>query len=76
MRAIQGAFPCMKDRIRIDEIGERRVCMHLLPLLCNFRAENVGLNQLKSTCCPGCDVDARFFIHLWMMRKADGCLKN
>jgi len=63
MGAIQSAFPKMKDRIKIEENGERRVVLHLLPLLYNCRLEHVGLNQIRNTCCPHWGADARCFIY-------------
>jgi len=63
MHAIQASFPRMTERIRIEENGERRVFLHLMPLLYNFRLTNVGLNQLQSTHCPGWSVEAEHFIH-------------
>jgi len=62
MRAIQGAFPRLKDAIHYEENGERRVFLSLVPLLYNFRPETVGLNQLRNTYCPSWGVDAKDFI--------------
>jgi hypothetical protein len=62
MRAIQGAFPRMKDAIRIEENGERAVILNLLPLLYNYRLAKVGLNQLRNVYVPSWSVDAEFLI--------------
>jgi DDE superfamily endonuclease len=62
MRAIQGAFPRMKDAIRIEENGERAVILSLLPLLYNYRLSKVGLNQLRNVYVPSWSVDATFLI--------------
>ena len=63
MCAIQSAFPRLKDKILIEENGERRVFLHLVPLLHNFRLEHVGLNQICNMCCLQWSVDASHFIH-------------
>lgn len=62
MRAIQGSFPRMKDPIKYELNGERGRIIRLLPLLYNFRLEQVGLNQLRSTYVPLWSRDADFFI--------------
>jgi DDE superfamily endonuclease len=49
MRAIQGAFPRLKDPIKYEEKGERRSILQLVPLLYNYRLEVVGLNQIQNT---------------------------
>ena len=58
MRAIQGAFPRMKDKIKYEEVGERRVTLQLLPLLYNIRLELVGLNQLRNVYAPQLSKDS------------------
>jgi DDE superfamily endonuclease len=62
MRAIQGAFPRMKDAIHIEENGERAVILNLLPLLYNYRLSKVGLNQLRNVYVPSWSVDASFLV--------------
>ena len=62
MRAIQGAFPRLKDAIPVEENGERKVYLSLVPLLYNFRLETVGLNQIRNTYCIGWSRDADFFV--------------
>jgi hypothetical protein len=62
MRAIQGAFPRMKDTIRVEENGERSVILNLLPFLYNYRLAKVGLNQLRNVYVPSWSVDADFLI--------------
>jgi len=62
MRAIQSAFPRLKETIPFEESGERRVCLSLVPLLYNFRLESVGLNQIRNTFCVAWSRDADFFI--------------
>lgn len=58
MRAIQGAFPRMRDGLLFEINGERRVHMTLLCLLCNFGLEHVGLNQIRSVHVAGLSRDA------------------
>jgi hypothetical protein len=53
MRVVQGSFPRLKDRLLFSEnIADRKVFLHLIPMLLNFRTRNVGLNQLTSTFYP------------------------
>jgi DDE superfamily endonuclease len=52
MRAIQSAFPRLKDQIKYEEKGERARMLTLVPLLYNFRLEVVGLNQIRNTYVP------------------------
>jgi hypothetical protein len=63
MRAIQAAFPWLKDRIMYEESGvERRIFLSLVPLLYNFRLHFVGLNQLRNTYMPHLLADSRYLI--------------
>jgi hypothetical protein len=48
MRAIQSAFPRLKDTINYEVNGERRILLKLVPLLYNIRLELVGLNQIRN----------------------------
>jgi len=53
MRAIQGSFPRLKDRFLFsDDRQDRRIFLHLVSMLLNFRTTFVGLNQLESTFYP------------------------
>jgi DDE superfamily endonuclease len=63
MRAIQSAFPRMRDRIHYEENGERRIYLSLLPLLYNFRVMKVGLNQLRSTYVPNWSIESSNYIN-------------
>jgi hypothetical protein len=47
MRAIQASFPHLKDQMM-----QRKVFLHLIAMLLNFRTRRVGLNQLSSTFYP------------------------
>lgn len=48
MRAIQSAFPRVKDTIRYEEKGARYLLLHCMILLYNYRCETVGLNQIRT----------------------------
>jgi hypothetical protein len=53
MRAIQGSFPRLKDRFLFsDDRQDRRIFLHLVSMLLNFRTTFVGMNQLESTFYP------------------------
>jgi hypothetical protein len=53
MRAIQGSFPRLKDKLLFSEsIKNRKVFLNLITMLLNFRTRRIGFNQLKSTYYP------------------------
>ncbi len=52
MRGLQGSFPRIKDRLRYEERGERKIILQLIVYLYNFRASTVGQNQIQSTYMP------------------------
>jgi DDE superfamily endonuclease len=62
MRAIQGSFPRLKDRIHYENNGERKVFLQLLPLLYNYRTNLVGLNAIQNTYVPLWGIDSRHII--------------
>ena len=49
MRAFQASFPRIKDRIIYEEKGERKLILEMLVYLFNFRANKVGISQIKNT---------------------------
>jgi len=49
MRMLQAQFPRMKDRIRYEEKGERRVILNLMVLLYNFQCSRIGHNEIFTT---------------------------
>jgi hypothetical protein len=58
MRALQGSFPRLKDRITFsDEASDRKVFLNLIPMIYNFRMHYVGLNQIRSTFYPNFEVN-------------------
>ena len=52
MRAFQGSFPRLKEKIRFEERGERKIMLNLMVLLYNFRASKVGQNQIRNVYMP------------------------
>jgi hypothetical protein len=48
MRAFQSTMPRIKDRMKFEERGERKVTLTVMILLYNLRARMVGINQLQS----------------------------
>ncbi len=53
MRALQGSFPGLKNCIiYFDDMADRKLFLHLVPMIYNFWTEFVGLNQIRSTFYP------------------------
>jgi hypothetical protein len=48
MMAFQSSMPCLKDCMKFETRGERRVTLTMMILLYNLQAQTVGINQLKS----------------------------
>jgi hypothetical protein len=61
MRALQGSFPRIKDRFAYEERGERRLVLKMIVLLYNYRANKVGINQIRNTYMPALDVQCNIF---------------
>ena len=49
MRSFQASFPRVKDKFRYEETGERGLTLQLLVLLFNYRANKVGISQIRNT---------------------------
>jgi DDE superfamily endonuclease len=62
MRAIQGAFPRLHDKIKLEYNGERSRILRLVPLLYNFRLEAVGLNQIRNVYVINWSKDSDYYI--------------
>jgi hypothetical protein len=62
LRAIQSAFPRLKDKIKHETNGERKIMLKLVPLLYNFRLELIGLNQIKNVYALHLSKDANYII--------------
>lgn len=58
MRALQGSFPRLRDRLIYENRGERKLILQSIILLYNYRAAKVGQNQIQSTFMPCLDRDA------------------
>jgi len=57
MRAIQGSFPRLKDKLLFSEsLENRKVFLNLITMLLNFRTRRIGFNQLMSTYYPRFEV--------------------
>jgi hypothetical protein len=52
MKQFQSSFPRIKDNIRFETGGERRIILRLFVYLYNFRTNCVGCNQIRSTFMP------------------------
>jgi len=52
MQAVQSSFPRLKDTLRYEEYGERRIMLTALLLLFNCRSRLVGINQLRNFYLP------------------------
>ena len=49
MRSFQASFPRIKDRLVYEETGERKLILQMLVLLFNYRANKVGISQIRNT---------------------------
>ena len=62
VHAIQSSMPRLKDRFPNEEEEkahrERKSVLTMVPHLCNFRLEMVGLNQIRNACVPSWSKDA------------------
>jgi hypothetical protein len=59
MRALKGSFPRLTVPIVYEELGERKIIIEVAVLLYNWRANTVGLNQIRTTFMPFLDQDYR-----------------
>ena len=64
MRALQGSFPRLKDRIHYEEVGERKIILSMIVLLCNYRTRTVGFNQIRTTYMPHLEENAARFANM------------
>jgi DDE superfamily endonuclease len=55
MRGFQSSFPRLKEKIKYEERGERKIMLNLMVLLYNFRVSKVGQNQIRSVYMPQLD---------------------
>ena len=73
MRMIQGQFPRLKDRIVLEDFGERKVILNLMVLLYNYQASTVGINQILNTFMSKTD---GFYSHDAVSIDANGVFPN
>ena len=59
MRALQGAFPRLSDRLEYEERGERRLILLSTTYLFNYRTAKVGLNEILSVYMPFLSTEAQ-----------------
>jgi hypothetical protein len=66
MRAFQLSMPCMKDCMKFETHGERRVTLTMMILLYKLQVWAVGINQLTSiyNAPLDCDANIEFVIPL------------
>ena len=63
MRSLQSSFPRLGDRLVYEERGERRIMMKMMILLYNFRAQLVGINQIKNVYMSNLNEDAGAYLN-------------
>jgi hypothetical protein len=62
MRGFQSSFPRLKEKIKFEERGERKVMLHLMVHLYNYRVAKVGQNQIMNVYMPHLNVDANDYL--------------
>jgi hypothetical protein len=66
MRALQGSFPRLKDRILyLDDMADRKVFLHLIPMIYYFRTKFVSLNQIRSTFYPNFELNGDHVLNIF-----------
>jgi hypothetical protein len=70
MRAFQSSMPRIKDRMKFEERGERKVTLTVMILLYNLQACMVGINQLQSFYVGALYPDANVELYInWLTLK-------
>jgi hypothetical protein len=54
-QGFQSSFPHLKEQIRYEARGERKITLTLVTLLYNYRVANVGQKQIRSVYMPYLD---------------------
>ena len=49
MRMIGGLFPRLKDNVKLEEFGDRRIILHLMVMLYNWQTRKVGINHILNS---------------------------
>ncbi len=52
MRMIQGQFPRLKDNMKFEDFGDRKVILNLMVLLYNYQTAKIGINTILNTFMP------------------------
>ena len=52
MGLLRSSFPRMNDRLRFDDLGERKLTFRMCFLLFNYRSNLVGINQIRNVYMP------------------------
>ena len=65
MRAFQGSWPRLKDRMLYEERGERSIILQVIARLHNLRANLVGINQIRSIFMPHLDMPIDRFMSFY-----------
>ena len=66
MRALQGSFPRLKDRIiYLDDMTDHKLFLQLIPMIYNFRTKFVGLNQIRSTFYPNFELNGENVLNIF-----------
>ena len=72
MRAMQGSFPRLKDNMHYEENVERRVTLHLVCFLHNFKTKRVGMNQIANSFMLHFSSESEFFSDEHYLNMIDG----
>ena len=48
---IGGSFPRLKDPLKFEELGEKKVILKLMVLLYNYQTSQLDINQIMSSFC-------------------------
>jgi hypothetical protein len=74
MRVLQGSFPRLKDTLLyLEDMTDRRLFLHLIPMVYNFRTQFVGLNQIRSTFYPIFEINGDHSLNIFrhVKKKSD-----
>ena len=52
MGLLRSSFRRMRDRLRFDDLGERKLTFRMYFLLFNYRSNSVGINQIRNVYMP------------------------
>ena len=55
---LQSSFPRMKERLRFQDLGERKLIFRMYFLLVNYRSNTFGINQIRNVYMPHLNVNA------------------